>query len=208
MSPVNRIHIIDLDYRRRSTLASLAISHGWHAEIHDSIEEFNQFAPTEGAVLLHDDPERRSVERYFVEAEQSRRLLPTGVYSTEPRPRQIIDAGISGAVDYFTFPPDRQTYAQTLERLTNSVPTMRSASASRLAAKARIDRLSNREAQVLREMSTGMTNREIGQALGISPRTVEIHRANLLRKLGVRTTAECIRIELEAGGVTPTVWHS
>jgi DNA-binding NarL/FixJ family response regulator len=59
--------------------------------------------------------------------------------------------------------------------------------------------LTSRERQVLLGIAQGHTNREIGAQLGISPRTVESHRENLMRKLGVRTVAGLTRLALEAG---------
>jgi DNA-binding NarL/FixJ family response regulator len=59
--------------------------------------------------------------------------------------------------------------------------------------------LTGRERQVLLGIAQGHTNREIGAQLGISPRTVESHRENLMRKLGVRTVAGLTRLALEAG---------
>lgn len=59
--------------------------------------------------------------------------------------------------------------------------------------------LSAREREVLRFLSEGLTDREIGEALTISPRTVETHVSNLLHKLGVRNRAEAARRYREAG---------
>jgi DNA-binding NarL/FixJ family response regulator len=59
--------------------------------------------------------------------------------------------------------------------------------------------LTARERQVLIGVAEGHTNREIAKQLGISPRTVESHRENLMKKLGVRTVAGLTRLALEAG---------
>lgn len=56
--------------------------------------------------------------------------------------------------------------------------------------------LTRREFQVLHAISWGLTTREIGQRLSISPRTVEVHRGKVLTKLGARTSAEAVRIAL------------
>ena len=64
--------------------------------------------------------------------------------------------------------------------------------------------LTSREAEVLHGIAWGRTNREIGKALGISDRTVEIHRRNLIQKLAGRNSAEAVRIALQAGFVCDT----
>jgi DNA-binding NarL/FixJ family response regulator len=67
------------------------------------------------------------------------------------------------------------------------------------SASGALAQLTGRERQVLLGIAQGHTNREIGAQLGISARTVESHRENLMRKLGVRTVAGLTRLALEAG---------
>ena len=59
-------------------------------------------------------------------------------------------------------------------------------------------RLSKRERQVLELLARGSSNKLIARELSISPRTVEIHRANMLNKIGANHTSEAIRIAIEA----------
>lgn len=56
--------------------------------------------------------------------------------------------------------------------------------------------LTQRELEVLRRVADGETNKQIAMVLGISPRTVEVHRAAAMRKLGARNTAQLVRIAL------------
>lgn len=58
------------------------------------------------------------------------------------------------------------------------------------------DCLTGREREVLQEILRGASNKEAGRSLGISPRTVEAHRAHILAKLGARNTADLIRIAM------------
>ncbi|RMG39413.1 MAG: DNA-binding response regulator [Planctomycetota bacterium] len=67
------------------------------------------------------------------------------------------------------------------------------------AARERCARLAPREREVLRQVVAGVPNKAIARILGISEKTVEKYRASLIRKLGVRTTAEAVRIAAEAG---------
>ena len=61
------------------------------------------------------------------------------------------------------------------------------------------DVLTAREIEILTHVAEGMTNREIGTALGISTRTVEAHRDSLMRKLGIRTVAGLTKLAIEQG---------
>jgi two-component system response regulator FixJ len=58
------------------------------------------------------------------------------------------------------------------------------------------DRLTPREREVLSQIASGASNREAGQQLAISPRTVEVHRARIMNKLGAKNAADLVRIVL------------
>jgi len=66
--------------------------------------------------------------------------------------------------------------------------------------------LTVRERQVLKAIAWGLTNHEIGEVLGISQRTVEIHRSTMLGKLRARNSPDAVRIAMNAGlvsGIAP-----
>ncbi|WP_447952759.1 PAS domain-containing protein [Sphingopyxis chilensis] len=71
--------------------------------------------------------------------------------------------------------------------------------ARRIRARAQIEALSPRQGEVLKLMASGQLNKQIAFALSLSERTVKMHRAALLRALGVETTADAIRLAVEAG---------
>jgi DNA-binding NarL/FixJ family response regulator len=64
-----------------------------------------------------------------------------------------------------------------------------------------VDLLSPRELEVLKRVAEGLSSKKIGEALHISPRTVETHRATLMRKLGLHSVAELTRFAIEKGVV-------
>lgn len=66
-------------------------------------------------------------------------------------------------------------------------------------ARAQIEALSKRQREILEALAKGALNKQIAWQLGVTERTVKMHRAALLKALGVRTVAEAIRIAIEAG---------
>ncbi|MBV1835250.1 PAS domain-containing protein [Novacetimonas pomaceti] len=68
-----------------------------------------------------------------------------------------------------------------------------------VAARDRVERLSPRQRAVLLAMAKGQLNKQIAHALGLSERTVKMHRAAMFRALGVQTTADAVRLAIEAG---------
>ena len=66
-----------------------------------------------------------------------------------------------------------------------------------LAALRVVELLTPRERQVLGQVIAGASNKVAGRSLGISPRTIEVHRAHIMEKLGARNTADLVRIALD-----------
>ncbi|GAN61895.1 MULTISPECIES: PAS domain-containing protein [Acetobacteraceae] len=67
------------------------------------------------------------------------------------------------------------------------------------AARVKVEGLSPRQRTVLLAMAKGQLNKQIAHALGVSERTVKMHRAAMLRALGAQTTADAVRLAIEAG---------
>ncbi len=63
----------------------------------------------------------------------------------------------------------------------------------------RLDTLTPRETEVLGQLSLGLSNRETGETLGISPRTVEVHRGRIMGKMGAKSMTSLVRMVVEAG---------
>ena len=85
---------------------------------------------------------------------------------------------------------------QKLERARERTKIFGTARARAASARKRIECLSAREQQVLAGMASGMQNREMAALWGISPRTVEVHRAHLMSKLKVKSATDAVRIAL------------
>ena len=103
-----------------------------------------------------------------------------------------------GVLDYVVWPVNDAELLATLTRAEERGRTQTNARLREAVARSRIEVLSEREREVLGGVATGLSNELIARQLGISSRTVEIHRANMLQKLGANHTSEAIRIAIEA----------
>jgi two-component system response regulator FixJ len=105
----------------------------------------------------------------------------------------------AGAVDFLEKPFEKSVLLDAIEmafaRLQDSNVKATRASAAEVAIAA----LTQRERQVLDGLAQGLPNKTIAYDLGISPRTVEVHRANLMSKLAVRSLSDALRIAFAAG---------
>ena len=194
-----RIHVIDHDSRRRAAIAREFLGRGFHAEIYEDLAEFRDRMPTGGYVFAHDDA-------VHCDPRQLRELLgdqdlplPMTLYSAEPAPERIVRAMQLGAWDYLKWPFDPRLLDASLRALAVFGERLIGEHRRRAEARGKVHELTGRERDVLRLMVEGYANKHIATQLKISPRTVEIHRGNMMRKLQAGTAAEAVRIAIYAG---------
>jgi FixJ family two-component response regulator len=115
----------------------------------------------------------------------------------------------AGALDYVALPLAPERLKALVSDAASEIESRSDARRRMVAARNRMSTLSPREREVLDQLAAGNSNKVIAQALAISPRTVEIHRASMMRKLGARHAAEAVRLRLEAdidtGGDSPGI---
>lgn len=105
----------------------------------------------------------------------------------------------AGAIDFIEKPFEKEVLLSALEQ---GFSRLRKEERNREKAEQaglRIASLTPRERDVLEGLALGLPNKTIAYDLGLSPRTVEIHRANLMQKLGVHSLSEALRIAFAAG---------
>lgn len=99
-----------------------------------------------------------------------------------------------GAADFVQKPLDNERLLRTIETAAYRSASERLGILDAQDAAARLSVLTDRENDVAKLLAQGVMNRQIGERLGIAVRTVEVHRATVLRKLGVKTTEEVARL--------------
>lgn len=106
----------------------------------------------------------------------------------------------AGAVDFIEKPFEKDSLLASLEEGYRRLSRKEATDDRMRDAAVRLQALTSREREVLDGLAQGLPNKTIAYDLGISPRTVEIHRANLMTKLEVRSLSEALRIAFAARG--------
>ncbi len=193
LSPL--IHLIDDDAAVRDSLALLIGTVGLRVQAWANPQEFMaQFnRGSIGAIVLDVRMPGISgltvLEKLIAEDVDQPVIMLTGHGTVEMCRR----AFKSGAAEFLEKPVDDQQLLDTLQAAVQQHVRSRERNRDDRDARARYAQLSEREREVLGLIVAGLTNKEIGRALDVSPRTVETHRANLFGKLGAESLAQLIR---------------
>ena len=106
----------------------------------------------------------------------------------------------AGAVDFIEKPFEKNSLLASLEEGYRRLSRKGATDDRMRDAAVRLQALTPRERDVLKGLAEGLPNKTIAYDLGISPRTVEIHRANLMMKLGVHSLSDALRVAFAAQG--------
>jgi len=104
-----------------------------------------------------------------------------------------------GAIDFIQKPFAEEALNACLETGFKLLAERLEAGERRRAARARVEQLTGRETEVLEGLLAGESNKQLASRLGISLRTVEMHRGNMMDRLGVSNLAEALTLAMEAG---------
>jgi two-component system response regulator FixJ len=193
------IHIVDDDSRSRAEQARTAFALGHHAEVYSDLAELLDRPPFGGIVLLRQRAMNVAVGELFERLGQQGAWLPLIVCAYEPQIECVVGAIKAGALDYLQLPLEAGRLARSLARVVDEADTHGRTRRRTAEARRRVSLLSKREREVLELLSLGSSNKTIARELSISPRTVEIHRGNMMTKLRAGHAAEAVRLWLQSG---------
>lgn len=190
------VHVVDDDDSVRRSVGFMLKTSGYQVSSYASgteiLKNANDLRP--GCVLL----DIRMPDMDGLEVQEALRArgvaLPVIIMTGHGDVPLSVRAMKAGAIDFIEKPFEKAVLLAAVEEGLATLDRATSARDRSKDAAVRLQVLTQREREVLDGLARGLPNKTIAYDLGISPRTVEIHRANLMTKLGVRSLSEALRL--------------
>ncbi|WP_166648368.1 response regulator FixJ [Phyllobacterium brassicacearum] len=192
------VHIVDDEEAVRKSLAFLLTMSGFTVRVHESATGFLAAAPTIRHGCLVTDlrmPDMSGVEllRSLKTADLQ---IPSIVLTGHGDVPMAVEAMKAGALDFIEKPFDEELLIAAVKRAAAQLTNTHEGLDDTLTIQARLEELTERERQVLSGVVAGLANKTIAYDLNISPRTVEVHRANVMAKMKAKSLPELVRMAL------------
>ena len=197
------VHIVDDEEPVRKSLAFMLTVSGFAVRLHDSATAFLAAAPTIRNGCLVTDLRMPDISGFDLirKLKELAARIPSIVITGHGDVPMAVEAMKAGALDFIEKPFEDDTLIAAIERAARELD--RNAGDQDIhAILERLAQLSEREREVLSGVVAGHANKTIAYDLDISPRTVEVHRANVMAKMEARSLPELVRIALAAGFVS------
>jgi two-component system response regulator FixJ len=195
------VHVIDDDEALRESLAFLLRAAQLEVKSYASARTFLDELPDESLGCVITDvrmPEISGIE-LLRRLKELKIGVPVIVVTGHGDVALAVEAMKIGSADFFEKPFDDELLLASVRSALREQEGQKKRYAERAEIESRIAALSPREGDVLRGLVEGRANKQIAFDLGISPRTVEIYRANLMNKMQADSLSDLVRMALVAG---------
>src|SRR5881227_886720 len=205
MTSTAMVFVIDDDASMRKSLERLLDAASYKVELFKSASEFLSRSAHVGPSCVIVDvrmPELNGIDfqKALIEVGREEQLVFITGHGDIPMCAKAMKAG---AVDFLPKPFKPKQLLESVERaLTRSVEQRRRESEKNHAG-GLLEQLTRRQYEVMQLVITGMLNKQVGGELGMAEKTVKVHRGRVMRKLGVTSVAELVRLVQKAGVVAP-----
>ncbi|MCB9886797.1 MAG: response regulator transcription factor [Planctomycetes bacterium] len=194
------VHVVDDEKTIQTLFTNMGRILPYEFHTHGTAAEF--FADHDDSrpcclVLDLNLPDRTGIEVLRDLAAKNSRL-PVVFMSGMARVSEAVNALKLGSIDFVEKPFDLQVMVDAVNKAIGLDLERRHAAAANAALARRFQRLTAREREVLDLIVNGAANKEVAAALGLSPKTVEVHRANVMRKTQAGSLAELVRMYFES----------
>lgn len=192
------VFIVDDDASVRDALALMFSVRGYRTAVFSSAEDFlNAWRTSWAGCLLVDvrmpGMDGLSLQERLIDMDCT---LPVVVITGHGDVASARRAFKSNAIDFLEKPIDHNKMIEAIDQAFNSQSLMQDRKSIREKSTRLLDHLTPREHEVMNLVVGGYHNREIAEKLGISVRTVEVHKAHVMSKVGVDSVADLVRMSM------------
>jgi len=194
------VHLVDNDPQVLKAVARLLASAGYRTQTNLSAAEFlARYDRTAPGCLVLDVamPEQTGLELQHMLRDEGIDV-PIVFLSGCSEVPQSVEAMKGGAVDFLTKPVDGEALVKAVDRAVEFDKRQRERSEEAHTLHERLEALTPREREILPFLVSGKLNKQIAGDLGVVEKTVKVHRAHVMQKLGVRSLADLVRFTARA----------
>ena len=195
------VYVVDDDASFRKSLLRLLKAHGLAAQAYDSAPDFlkSGLAARTGCIVL--DVRMPGLSGLDLQEELARAdcAMPVVFLTGHGDIPMSVQAMKKGAVDFLTKPVDEKSLLEAVRNALSRNEKHLRERAEIEVVRGRVGALTEREFEVMRHVIAGELNKKIGERLGVVEKTIKVHRARVLEKMGVPSVAELVRLCALAG---------
>ena len=200
------VFVIDDDKSVRKSLKRLLRSANYESEIFESASDFLARRPHPGPACVIVDVQMPGVngidfQKALIQRRREEQLIFITGYGNIPMCAQAMKAG---AVDFLPKPFESRELLKCVEHALDRSAEQRRRATERSEARRLLDLLTPREFEVMQLVVTGMLNKQVGGELGVTEKTIKVHRGRLMQKLGITSVAELVHV-VQRAAVPPPV---
>lgn len=200
-SDADIVHVVDDDEAMRDSMAFLLRAENLQVQTYADATDFLNALPEIKAGCVVTDvrmPGMSGIE-LLQRLRELKVSVPVIVVSGHGDVPLAVEAMKTGALDFIEKPFDDDVFLRAVRMALSAHAVDSQRQAQKAAINSRLESLSNREREVLEGLVAGHPNKTIAYDLGISPRTVEIYRANVMEKMQARSLSDLVRMALVGG---------
>ena len=200
-SDTDIVHVVDDDEAMRDSMAFLLRAENFQVQTYADAADFLTALPQikVGCVVTDVRMPGMSGIELLQRLRELKVSLPVIVVSGHGDVPLAVEAMKTGALDFIEKPFDDDVILRAVRLALSAQAVDSQRQAQKATINSRLESLSNREREVLEGLVAGHPNKTIAYDLGISPRTVEIYRANVMEKMQARSLSDLVRMALVGG---------
>lgn len=198
------VFVVDDDPSIRRGLDRLLRSAGYSVEVFESAQDFLARPPYggTGCVILDVQMPRTTGPELHSQIAEKGISLPVVFLTAHGDVSTVVSAMKKGALDFLEKPADDEILLEAVRQAIARHTSTQAQENDRRRIEDRLATLSARERDVMLEVIQGKLNKQIGAALGITEKTVKVHRGRVMEKMGVGSVAELVHL-CDTVGITP-----